>query len=208
MITLRSISEKEFLSGIKDKEVQNWLLNGGIVIFPSENSYGFAGNALSEVVVDRIHFVKKEDSDKPLGLITDSAEKIEELVEFAEQGKALLENTFSGPLTILFKTKKNFPFSLNGLAGIRIPQRKSLLHLCSLIDFPLTAPSVNIHGESAIFDSEKIREIFGEENFLLIDADHLNEDALPSTYYNFETGEVLREGKVNLKEIKEFLNEL
>jgi L-threonylcarbamoyladenylate synthase len=204
---LQIITEEEFISGVKDTEVQNWLLNGGIVIFPSENSYGFAGNALSERVCDRIHFVKKEDSDKPIGLITDSVEKIQDLVDFEKQGKVLLEKVFSGPLTILFRTKKSFPFSLNGFAGIRIPQRKSLLHLCSLVDFPLTAPSANIHGESAIYNSEKMKEIFGLENFLLIDAGQLDENALPSTYYNFETKEIIREGKVKLEEIKEFLKE-
>jgi L-threonylcarbamoyladenylate synthase len=201
------MGEEEFLSGKKDSEVRDFLEQGGIVVFPSENSYGFAGNALDGKVCEKIHSVKKEPQNKPLGLIVDSVGKAERTVEFAERGKALLEKKFSGPLTVLFRTKGDFPFTPNGMAGVRIPQRESLLKLCSLADFPLTAPSANVHEEPAIFDSEKVWEKFGKEDFLLIDAGRLDEKELPSTYYNFETGEVLRAGKVTLEEIKEFLEE-
>ena len=202
---MRQIAEEEFLSGKHDAEIRDLLAAGGIVVFPSENSYGFAGNALDHKVAKRIHDAKKEPHDKPLGLITDSVSKVEAFLEIGWKGRMLLEARLSGPLTVLFREKKGaiarIPCSTNGLVGVRIPQKKSLVHLCSLVAFPLTAPSANIHGKPAIYDSEEVKRAFGKEDFVLIDAGKLDEAQMPSTYYNLEEGKVLRQGKVTLEEI-------
>ncbi|MFA5357781.1 MAG: L-threonylcarbamoyladenylate synthase [archaeon] len=198
------IMEKEFLSGKKDLEIKKALETGEVVIFPSESSYGFGANCLNESAVKKIHETKKESFDKPIGLVTDSSKKIENIVEMGEAGKKLLSVKFSGQLTILLREKAKSPCSSNELIGVRIPSNKSLLRLCSLVSFPLTATSANINGEAPIFSPKKIKEIFGGEDFIFINAGTLKENK-PSTYYNSATGEILREGKVTLKEIKKVL---
>ncbi len=201
---MQVISEKEFLSGKKDSKIKEFLEGNGIVIFPSESSYGLAGNALSKEVCEKIHSVKIEGEEKPIGVITDKFEKIKYFLEINKKGRRLLETIFSSPLTILFCTKKKVPCTSNDFVGVRIPLNNTALKLCSLVGFPLTAPSANIHGSKAIFFSEKVLEVFRKEDFLLIDAGKLKE-TLPSTYYNFETREILREGKITKKEIEKVL---
>ena len=206
---MKMITEKEFLCGKHDKEVKDLLVGGGIVIFPSENSYGFAANALDAKVVKKIHDTKKEPYDKPIGLIIDKAEKIEWFSVMNKKSKKLLGAKLSGPLSVVYEVKKDkvsqTPFTCNGFVGARIPLRESLVKMCSLVDFPLTAPSANIHGEPAIFDSKKIKEVFGKEDFLLIDAGKLDETQKPSTYYCTREDKILRQGQVTLDEINRVL---
>lgn len=197
------IMEKEFLSGKRDSEIKEAFQNGKIIIFPSESSYGLAANCLDAKAVKKIHETKKEPFDKPIGLVTDSVEKIKEIAETNENGEKLLNTKLSGQLTVLFREKTKTPCSSNGFIGARIPENKSLLRLCSLVSFPLTATSANISGETPIFSPEKIKKVFGKEDFIFINAGQLKENK-PSTYYNSITGEILREGKVKLEEIKKF----
>ena len=98
---MKIIPVKEFVSGAHDNFIQSELLKGNIVIFPSESSYGLAGNALSEEVVRKIHEVKKEPHDKPIGIITDTYLKVENIVNLGKNGKKLLTK-FNRTLTILF----------------------------------------------------------------------------------------------------------
>jgi L-threonylcarbamoyladenylate synthase len=198
------ILEKEFLSGKRDSEIKEALENGKIIVFPSESSYGFGANCLNESAVKKIRETKKEIFNKPMGLVTDSIEKIENIIETGKSGKKLLNAKLSGQLTILFKEKTKCYCSSNGLIGVRIPSNKSLHKLCSLVQFPLTATSANISREAPIFSPEKIKEVFEKEDFIFINAGALKENK-PSTYYNSVTGEILREGKVSLREIKKAL---
>ncbi|MCX6800978.1 MAG: L-threonylcarbamoyladenylate synthase [Candidatus Diapherotrites archaeon] len=196
------IKEKEFLSGKMDSKIRKALENGAIIIFPSESSYGFGANCLNEKAVKKIHETKKESFDKPIGLVTDDVKKAGPLFEIGQKEKKLLEARLSGPLTILLKEKKKMPCSSNGTVGIRIPINKTLLRLCSLAKFPLTATSANIHGEEATFLPEKIMGAFSaEKDFIFINAGKLEENK-PSTYYDPTNGKILREGKVKLEEIK------
>ena len=200
------ISEKEFLEGKYDNLIISELVKDNLIIFPSESSYGFAGITYSENACNKIHSVKKEDKTKPIGIITDNANKVMDFLEMEKKGKALLETKFSYPLTILFKTNKNLPCTSNEFIGVRIPLNQTALKLCNLCDKPLTAPSANIHGNPAIFSPNEIKKYFEKENFIFINAGELKTKA-PSTYYHFEENKILRAGEISLQEIEKALNE-
>lgn len=197
------ITEKDFKSEKLDSFVKEELEKGSLFVFASESSYGFFGNALSEEVVKKIHKIKKEEMNKPVGIITDDVKKVS-FLEIDSKGKKLLEKDFGAPLTILFKGE--CPCSSNSLVGVRIPKNKLMNKLCSLVKFPLTAPSANVHGEKPIFDDKKIVECFENEKIIFINSGKLEENE-SSTYYDFENEKVLREGKITLKKINNFLRE-
>jgi len=198
------ISEKEFLAGKHDALIINELAKDNLIIFPSESSYGLAGIANSTVVCKKIHLTKKEDLDKPIGLIVDSVHKVEDHLEMGSAGKILLQTKFSTPLTILFKKKFDCPCTTNEFIGVRIPLNKTALKLCSFHDIPLTAPSANLHGNPAIFSPKEIKKYFGKTDFIFINGGEL-ETRAPSTYYHFEEKRILRAGEISLAEIQKVL---
>ena len=198
------ISEKEFLSGKHDTLIINALKEDNLIIFPSESSYGFAGCANSTTVCKKIHSVKKENHDKPIGLIVDSPKKIEDHLEMGQTGKILLGTKFNSPLTVLFKKKIDCPCTTNDYIGIRIPLNKTALKLCSFHDLPLTAPSANIYGNPAIYSPKEIKKYFGKTDFVFINGGKLKIRA-PSTSYHFEEGKIIRAGEIPLIEIQKVL---
>ncbi len=201
---MKIIKEKDFLGGTQDSFIKQKLNENQIIIFPSESSYGLAGNALSEIVIEKIHEMKKENSEKSVGVIINSLKKIESVVELTEKIEKFFQTNFSGAITILLKIKTNAACSKNGLIGVRIPGNKTALKLCSLVDYPLTATSANIHNEKPIFRSKKIEEVFGKEDCIFVDSGNLKEQS-PSTYYSYSSKKILRGGKVSLKEIESAL---
>lgn len=198
------ISEKDFLSGKYDTLILNELSKDNLIIFPSESSYGFAGCARSEKVKKKIHRVKKEDYSKPLGVIAGSSEIVEDLLHIDENGKKLLEQKFSTPLTILFKKKVDLPCTTNKYVGVRIPLNKTALKLCQLHPNPLTSASATICGKPASFSPTEIKKYFKDHDFVFINAGELKTRA-PSTCYHFEEDRIIRAGEIPLQEIQKVL---
>ena len=196
---MKVIKARDFLLGKHDDLVKEELEKGNVIIFPSESSYGLAGNALSQKVVNKIHQAKKEDNNKPIGVITDDIKKVESLINIDKKGKKLLK-IFSKPITVIFKAKKSIPANKNNVLGVRIPLNIEANHLCSLVNFPLTAIAANINGNSTIYDSSEIKKVFSSTKFVLIDAGKLEVRA-PSTYYDFENKLILRAGEISITEI-------
>jgi len=197
------ISEKEFLNGKHDTLILDELAKDNLVIFPSESSYGFAGAAHSEKVKNKIHSTKKEKF-KPIGIITNTPDKVEDLLHLGEKGRTLLKKKFQTPLTVLFKKKTDHPCTNNEYLGIRIPLNETAIKLCELHDSPLTAPSANIHGNPSIYSPKEIKKYFGEKDFVFINGGELEKKA-PSTYYHFEENKILRAGELSLEEIEQAL---
>jgi tRNA threonylcarbamoyl adenosine modification protein (Sua5/YciO/YrdC/YwlC family) len=198
------ISEKEFLSGKHDTLILDELSKDNLVIFPSESSYCFAGCAKSETVCKKIHKAKKQEKTRPISVIINDIEKIEDQLELGEKGRDLLHANFGTPLTVLFKKKTNLPCTSNDFVGVGIPLNKTSLKLCDLHQNPLTATSANIFGNPTIYSPTKIKEHFKDTDFVFINAGELKTRA-PSTSYHFEENRILRAGEISLDEIKKVL---
>jgi len=202
---MKIITKKEFLSGIFDEFITKEINKGNVIIFPSESSYGLAANATNKKVIKKIHLIKKESENKPLGVITDKISKIKKYINFGKNGEKLLTKT-KKPLTILFEIKTKIPTSTNNFLGVRIPTNTESVALCKLVDFPLTATSANLHGSPNIYSSKLIKETFNDTKFIFIDAGELKINP-PSTYYNYKTKQIIRAGEIDITEILNILGE-
>ena len=87
---------------------------------------------------------------------------------------------------------------------MRIPLNKTALKLCEVFEFPLTAPSANLHNEPAIYSAEQILSVFGKKDFVFINAGEL-ETRAPSTYYHLEENRILRAGEISLHDIEKVI---
>ncbi len=198
-----TITKKDFLDAKFDDFIKKELENGNVIIFPSESCYGLAANATNQKAIRKIHQIKNEDKKKSIGIITDNLDKIKKFVKIDKNGKKLLTNT-KKPITVLFQTKIKMPVSNNNFLGVRIPINKEALKLCSLVNFPLTATSANLHSKPSIYCSKEIKKIFNETKFIFIDAKKLKITP-PSTYYNYKTCEIIRAGEISIKQIRNIM---
>ena len=194
-------------------EVVNILKHNGVVIIPTETVYGIVGNALSNDVVDRIYEVKNRPREKAINIMLGKKSSIEKyaIVESSIERK-IIEKCMPGPITLVMKKKEHnfgdgFTKSDNTL-GIRIPNSEISLAILEQLDFPLIAPSANITGMASGIDAKEIAKYFDGLVDAIIDGGRAK-ISKASTIIKVENDDIkiLREGKVTLDDIKQYIKE-
>ena len=192
----------------KTKEV---LKAGGIIAFPTDTFYGLGADPFNKTAVDKIYEIKNRDSKKPLLLLIDSPEKLDDLVEEPSKDSVkLIENFWPGPLTILFKPKSTIPENITtGLLGLRQPGNAITRKLLSALDHPLTAPSANFSGKNPATTAKQVELQLGNKLDLILDAG-VCKGGQPSTLVDATQKPIrlIREGAVSFKCIQESLRTL
>ena len=99
--------------------------NGGIVITPTDTIYGIMGDSLNEDVIRKVFEIKKRPFNKPLLLLMDSFEMVEQYTEeISEKERILMDRYWPGLVTFILKKNDKVSeliTSGNDTVGIRIP---------------------------------------------------------------------------------------
>ena len=103
--------------------------NGGLVAFPTETVYGLGANALDEKAVKSIYAAKGRPSDNPLIVHIAEKEDIVPLVkEVTPAAKALIDEFFPAPLTIILEKSEIIPDATSGgldTVAVRMPKNET-----------------------------------------------------------------------------------
>ena len=99
---------REKINYEKIKEVAKCIKQGGIVIFPTETVYGIGVNGLNENAIKKLYEVKQRPEKKPISLLVNSLDMINEIAkDITTVEYKLIEKFFPGPLTIVFKKERH-----------------------------------------------------------------------------------------------------
>ncbi len=181
------------------------LSKGGIVVYPTDTLYALGCDATNPEAVKRVFEIKRRSLSKPLPIAVASLEMMQEYCELDEKAEKLARAMLPGALTLLLK-KKNLPdivTSGSAKVAVRIPANELALKIIAALGKPVVATSANISGKAPPISAEEAMAQLSDVD-LVIDAGKLAE-RVPSTIYDPETGEVLREGKISKKEIEAVL---
>lgn len=187
------------------------LENKGVVVYPTDTLYGLGANALDEDAVLKIYKIKKRDRNKPLPIIARDLKMVKRIACVDSKVEKILSKIWPGPITVVLRKKDIISYALTGnseTVAIRIPDNKFISALMDEIDFPITATSANISGESNLLNPEKIISKFKSGELkpdLFINAGKV-ENPKPSTIIDLTTGipKILRVGIVGMNEMKNF----
>ncbi len=123
--------------------------SGGLIIYPTETTYGLGVNALDEGAVQKLFKAKQRKLTKPISIAFPTIKSASKHVELTEKTRSFANKFLPGPVTILCKPTTEHLLKLsnkNGKIGVRIPQNKVALNLLNSVS-PLTATSANISGK-------------------------------------------------------------
>ena len=189
-------------------EAAGIIKGGGLVIYPTETSYGLGANALDEGAVKKVFVVKRRPVGKPIPIIVSDLEMWEKCAFVNEPAKRLIEKFLPGPLTIALKKRDVIPDIVNVKAiAARIPSHSVALLLVKAAGVPITATSANISGRPPFYSAQKVFATFKKDVNLILDAGRLPRRR-PSTVVDFTVGalpQITREGPVSAESV---LNEL
>ena len=197
---------KEKIDYTKLKEVARTIKQGGIIVFPTETVYGIGTNGLKENSVKRLYEVKQRPLNKPISLLVNGINMINEIAqEITDLEKALIKEFFPGPLTIILKKKDTVPNIVtanSNMVGVRMPSNEIALKLIEYAGVPIATPSANISGKPSGTNMEDIMKDFeGKVDYFLDDGP--SKIGISSTIVQVIDGvpHILRQGKITEEQI-------
>lgn len=191
----------------KIKESAEIIKNGGIVIFPTETVYGIGVNALNEDAVKKLYEVKKRPTNKPISLLVNGIDMINQVAkDITELEYALIKEFLPGPLTIILKKKDIIPDIVTAnsdTVGIRMPSNEIAFKLVDYARVPIATPSANISGKASSTNLKNIVDDFDGKVDCFIDGGEC-EIGLASTIVQVIDGvpHILRKGSISEDQIK------
>ena len=136
------------------------LLQGKIIIFPTETFYGLGCDAMNPDAVGAVFSIKKRSLAMPLPVVIGSREKLESLVALVPPlAEELMDAFWPGPLSIVMPAKPEVPDLLTANVGriaVRYSPHPAVLRLCQATDKVLVASSANMSGVPSVSRLEDI----------------------------------------------------
>ena len=132
------------------------LARGGVVLFPTESSYGVGVDPRSAAGVETVCRLKRRERGKPLGVVVaDVAQAIELGVSDDDPALRWAAAHWPAPLSVLVRVVPRLP-AMAGAAelAVRVPDHAELRVLLREVG-PLTATSANRAGGPPILDPEE-----------------------------------------------------
>jgi len=183
-----------------------YIINGEIVVFPTETVYGIGADATNKDAVDKIFKAKKRPADNPLIVHICDLEMLNKVAkDIGEIEKKLMKEFWPGPLSIILKSKECI--ALNVTAGldtvaVRMPSNVVALELIKVSNKPIAAPSANISSRPSGTCVEDIYEELEPSVSYFIDGGN-SEVGIESTVVIVIDGvvNILRPGKISFEDI-------
>ncbi|MCS7098558.1 MAG: L-threonylcarbamoyladenylate synthase [Candidatus Methanomethyliaceae archaeon] len=180
--------------------------SGGVIVYPTDTVYGIGGDPLREDVVARVKEIKGR-GEKAMPILVSSLEKAMDIAIFGGLSKELAEEFWPGSLTIVLRTKINFPRSLTAgedSIGIRMPNHDLALKIIEASGGVLIGTSANISGMPPIKSVEELDKRIEEKVDLVIDGG-IVKLGVPSTVIKVESEDerrirIIRRGAIGIEE--------
>jgi len=152
----------------------SFVINGGLVAFPTETVYGLGCDCYNPEAIRRIYEVKKRPPDNPLILHVSSQHQFEEaVVNIPETAWKVLEKAWPGPLTMVLNRSAKVPKEVSGGLGsvaVRMPAHPVALALIDLSGRPIAAPSANLSGKPSPTNAKHVEEDLSGVIEVIVDA--------------------------------------
>ena len=186
----------------------------GVIAYPTETVYGF-GSLPTTKGVTRIQALKRRTREKPLIILTPTAEEVAGLA-WNDEAHLLGSAFWPGALTlVLHDSRSIFPPGIRSKSdkvAVRVSSNPIVQRILKKLGAPLTSTSVNYPGELPAKSTSEVVEVVRRLNgkdIMLIDAGTLPISE-PSTIVDCTVKplEVLRKGKVQISNLAEVIPEL
>ena len=129
------------------------ILQGGIVIFPTDTVYGVGCKIDNEIAVKKLFELRKRPQEKATPVLVKGISQAETYFEKVPNNiRELMIKYWPGALTIVYYCQKGLipPLVRGGgeTIGLRMPDLDITLSIIDGIGMPILGPSANFHGSN------------------------------------------------------------
>ena len=156
-------------------EAARLIVAGEPVGVPTETVYGLAADATNGEAVARIYDAKGRPAFNPLIVHVPDFASAQHLGTFSDEARALAEEHWPGPLTLVVPLAAQAEIASIVTAGlpsigIRVPAHPAMRALLRAVGRPLAAPSANASGSISPTRAEHVLKSLGGRIPLILDA--------------------------------------
>lgn len=189
----------------KINTVVECLLDGGVIIYPSDTVYGFGCDIYNKKAVARIAKIKGININKQkFSFICSSLSNISKFTKpISNETYKLMKRNLPGPFTFILNANNNIPkiFKTNRKKlGIRVPKHNIPLEIVKKLENPIISSSVKENDKIIEYstDPEIMYDKFKNLVDIVIDSGFTGN--LPSTIIDCTKSdfEIIRQGKGNI----------
>lgn len=180
-------------SAVDLDEIVRMLLEGAVIIYPTDTIYGMGCDALNEAAVGRIFVIKGREFDKPLSVAFSDISQAKEYADLKGIDEKTLGSRLPGPYTIIVG-RGNIPSNVTcGLdtVGIRVPNHDLVRELAKRLGRPIVTTSANLSGAESTNDFSQISGELVDGVDLVIDSGVCG-SGRASTIIDARRGKILR----------------
>ena len=181
------------------KQVADCLMDGGIIIYPTDTIYGIGCDIFQHKAVERICKIKNIDSQKAqLSFICQNLSNLSDYTKSINTPLyRMLKNYLPGPYTFILPASKQVPKILQtkkSTIGLRIPDNEICNNILQALGHPLLSASLPGDMVEDYTDPEIMYEKFGDQVDFVVDGGFGG--MVPSTVIDCTTPEwaVVRHG--------------
>ena len=192
------------------KKAKKYLDKNHCVAVPTETVYGLAGNAYSDISVNKIFSLKKRPKNNPLIVHYSDINKLKDDCHINDNFIKLYNKFSPGPITFILKLKKESKISKfvthkQKSLAVRFPKHPLFKKLLKILDYPLAAPSANISTRLSSVKASDVIEEFGSKVKYVLDGGRC-QIGLESTIISLLSNPtILRFGGLDISKIEKIL---
>ena len=192
------------------KKAKKYLDKNDCVAVPTETVYGLAGNAYSNIAVNKIFNLKKRPKNNPLIVHYSDINKLKNDCHVNDNFIKLYNKFSPGPITFILKLKKGskiskFVTNKQTSLAVRFPKHPLFRKLLKVLNYPLAAPSANISTRLSSVKASDVVEEFGSKIKYVLDGGRC-QIGLESTIINLlSKPTILRFGGLDISKIEKTL---
>jgi len=183
------------------------VLNGELVVLPTDTVYGVGADAFSPAAVTRLLAAKGRGRDMPPPVLVGTVRAATALVEdLGNDGQRLIDEFWPGGLTLVCRAARTLSWDLGdtkGTVAIRMPEDAVALDLLRETG-PMAVTSANLTGSPAATTAAEARDQLGESVAVYLDSGKTS-GSLASTIVDL-TGpqpRLLRRGAISVGRLRE-----
>ena len=143
------------------KKACDVLRKGGLILYPTDTSWGIGCDATNEEAVQRVYTLKQRADNKAMLLLLGNEARLESYVQEVPEIAWSLIEVADRPLTLIYPGARNLAPNLiaeDGSVGIRITREEFSRRLCEQFRRPVVSTSANISGQPAPHAFQEIAE--------------------------------------------------
>lgn len=181
------------------------LLQGSLVVIPTETLYGLAACPANEAALARLAKLKARQASKAVPLIASDRLAVDELARIPPELAAVAERFWPGPLTMALQPRRAVPsllLSADATVGVRVSGLALVRELAKLCGGIITATSANLAGKPPPAHPDEVDEAVLNACSAVLDAGACPGGA-PSTVLGLREGLVvlLRPGAITAAQL-------